>query len=268
MSDNLTNAAFASASCIFLIIRSLRTRLSKLFTFPLTDSETLRQSNNFLDSQCVQYQVLTSCARPCVTRRNLGTIPANFFNYLNLCQPSGRLEAANHELVDEFASIHTWNITTLKIRKLAAVLILAGALNAQAITTNVTWEDDSRTAMTLRMEGNGAPRADETFNESSPSGLWNLSGFLYASPYRDGPLSESPEPPDTVLMGFLAYLSFEGVFLTNNHGFDDRFPIDGPLISFEGWEDIERFDQDGNLIYSKWMIWEQEYLKLGAFCAL
>ena len=37
-------------------------------------------------------------------------------------------------------------------------------------------------------------------------------------------------------MGFTVDLVFDDIFRTSNHPFDDRFSIDGPLVSFEGWD--------------------------------
>ena len=43
----------------------------------------------------------------------------------------------------------------MRIINISTAIILFSAFYAQAVTTSVTWEQDSRTAMTLRLEGTG-----------------------------------------------------------------------------------------------------------------
>lgn len=125
--------------------------------------------------------------------------------------------------------------------KLTLIALLLSSACASAITTSITWEDDSRSAMTLHLEGSGLP--EPAFVHTSPTGLWQLSGFVYA-------FHNLFHPPDTVVMGFLASLDFEGVFFTNTLGFDDIFPISGPLTSFEPWQTI--FADPGGVFVLPW----------------
>jgi hypothetical protein len=103
------------------------------------------------------------------------------------------------------------------------------AINAQAVTTNVTWVLDHPTAMMVHLEGIGFERGSEVeeFDLTSPRGLWRIEDiFIYADVLNN-----------QVLSGMSAGLNFMGRCTDIPFfGYDDWQPFETlPVVAGEGW---------------------------------